>query len=72
MEAWHHTLRKGVDRDLVNPFCKALTPVASVGLQGVLHGMAFHGMSTVVAVTNAIGTLDCSETHWELEQVFLT
>ena len=65
MQARHHALGKAVDGDLIDPLRQPLAPVASVLLKGGLHGPTFHGMTAVVAVADAVGTLDCAETHGE-------
>ena len=67
MQAGHHALGERVDRHLRNPLRQAFEPVSSVVLQGGLHGFTFHSMTTVVAMANAIGTLDCGETHTKHE-----
>ena len=65
VQARHHALGETVHGDLIDPLRQPLAPVASVFLKGGLHGPTFHGMTAVVAVADAVGTLDCAETHGE-------
>jgi hypothetical protein len=67
MQAGHHALGERVDLHLINPLSQAFAPVSAVVLQGGFHRFTFHSMTTVVAVANAIGTLDCGETHTKHE-----
>jgi len=72
VQARHHALRKGVDGDFINPLRQPFTPVFAVQLEGGLHGFPFNGMATVVAVAEAVRTLDCAETHGEPQRVHFT
>ena len=67
MQAGHHALGERVDRHLINPLSQAFAPVPAMVLQGRFHCFAFHSVTAVVAVANAIGTFDCAETHTKHE-----
>ena len=56
-------MREGVDRHLINPFRQPFAPFPAVLFEHFTHGLLLHGMTTVMAVTNAVRTFDRLEAH---------